>query len=251
MRWLLASPTPYGVLRPLAVLADDRVLGIDWDSGDFTALGTKRDTTAVFVFRETGTVGDTLQLLPAREWNFATLTEDGQWRGTMRNELGFGRSLGHAGRNGYAALGSTDSLDVLVYGCDARVAMRVRGGGGGDPVGAPELERWRKDLADRASRAPLGYLKSAILQTPHRETYPAFGSLLLDDRPRLWIGMYSRPGETEQAYLVIGSDGELWGIVAVPAGGEVLDVAYNKIAIIRKTDLDEEVIEVLRVAWPT
>lgn len=243
----LFSPTPLVRLRPLAVMADGRLFGINWDSGDFTVLGVRRDSTPLFMFDPSGVVVDTLRVWPAQEWNFATLADG---RGTMKNELGFGRTLAHAGRNGYAALGSTDSLAIAVYGLDGRVIMTVRGSGGTDRVELAELQRWQAEREKDASDAR-DFMRTAILETPHRETYPAFGSLHLDDQHRLWIGAYRRPGQTEQKYVVLGSNGRLWGVVEVPAGGQVLDVAADKIAILRSTDWDEEFIEVLGVQWPS
>lgn len=247
----LASPTPMMSLRPLSVLDDHRVIGIDWESSDFTVLGMRRDTTPLFVFDASGSVVDTLDVWLAREWHFASLSEDGQWRGTMKNEVGFGLTLAHAGRSGYVALGSTDSLDVVVYGRDGQPVMRVQGSGGRERVGSAELERWQGDLADRASRSSRAFLQSAILETPHRETYPTFGSLHLDDRQGLWIGVYPRPGQAEEKYIVLGADGRLWGVVEVPTAGKVLDISDDKIAILGSTELDEEFIEVFRIEWPS
>jgi hypothetical protein len=113
-----------------------------------------------------------------------------------------------------------------------------------------ELEHWRAALEKEAARAR-DLLRPAILETPHRDTYPAFGSLLVDDARRLWIGAYPRPGQPELRFVVIGPDGALHGIVAVPADAEVLDAAGDRLALARRSDLDEEIIEVLRIEWPT
>jgi hypothetical protein len=245
----LASPTPMRSLRPLSVLDDNRVIGIDWESSDFTVLGVRRDTTPLFVFDMSGSTVDTLDVWPAQEWYFASLSEDGQWRGTMKNAVGFGLTLAHAGRSGYVALGSTDSLDVVVYGRDGQPVMKVQGSGGREELGSDELERWQLDLAERASRSPRAFLRTAILETPHRQTYPAFGSLHLDDHQRLWIGVYASPGQAEHKSIVLRADGTLWGVVPVPGAGEILDISDDKIAILGSTELDEEFIEVFRIEW--
>jgi hypothetical protein len=243
----LGSPNPMTRLLPLSVLDDHRVIALDWESSDFTVLGARRDTTPLFVLDASGSVVDTLGEWPAQEWHYVALSENGQFRGTTRNEVGFGLTLAHSGRSGYVALGSTDSLDVVVYGRHSQPVMSVQGSGGGERVGSTELERWHADLADDASRASRTFLRTAILETPHRETYPAFGSLHLDSRHRLWIGVYPRPGQAEQRFIVLAADGTLWGVVDVPRTGEVLDIFDDRIAILRSTEVDEEFIEVFAI----
>jgi hypothetical protein len=245
----LGSPTPMTRLLPLSVLDDHRVIALDWESSDFTITGIRRDTTPLFVLDASGSVAETLGVWPAQEWHYVALSENGQGRGTMRNEVGFGLALAHAGRSGYVALGSTDSLDVVVYGRHGQPVMSVQGSGGGERVESAEIERWHADLADDASRASRTFLRTAILETPYRETYPAFGALHLDNRQRLWIGVYPRPGQAEQRFVVLAADGTLWGVVEVPRTGEILDISDDRIAILRSTELDEEFIEVSVIEW--
>jgi hypothetical protein len=239
----LASSTRLRDLRVVGILEDDRVLAINWSTRDFTVLGERRDTTPLFLLDPARGTVDTVGIWLSQEWHFLPIPAGG----VLLNDVGLGRTLAHAGRSGLAALGSTDSLDVTVLGGDGRVVMRVRGAGAGPRATPAELERWRADLHRRAARARQE-LQPAILETPHRETYPAFASLLVDDARRLWIGAYPRPGQAEQRFVLIGADGTLQGVLDLPAGATVLDAAGDRIALLRRTDLDEEYVQVLRIA---
>lgn len=240
-----APPSRVVDLHPLAFLDGQRILALYGESRIFAAGGERRDSTPLLVFDSASSVTDTLGIWPAQEWSYVSFPE-----GSSRTEVGFGRTLAYAGRNGYGVLGSTDSLDLTLFGPEGRAVMRVTGGGPNARVGAADIERWREDLLERRSSAP-EFIKRALAEAPYRETFPAFSAVLIDGARRLWIGVSARPGEAQRKWIVIGPDGDLQGTLRLPADARVLDGAGDQLAVLRRNELDEEQIAVLHLVRPS
>jgi hypothetical protein len=162
-----------------------------------------------------------------------------------RAQVGFGRALAYAGRGGRVALGSTDSLDLSIFDATGRLAMRIAGWGSDQRVSQADVERWRSDLLEQRSRAP-EEIRRWLETAPHRGTYPAFRDLLVDDEGRVWIGGYPR-GDQAQSWLIVGVDGQLVGQVTIPSGSTLLDAAGERLAVLRRSEMDEEYVVVMKI----
>ena len=236
----LAPPNRIVDLLPLAFLSDGRIAAIYGEMRSFGRSGVGRDTVPLMLFDADGTRADTIGLWPATEWAFMAIPQ-----GAAREEVGFGGALAYAGRNGRFAIGSTDTLNIVVYDADAQPIRRIAGGPTVE-VDAADVERWRSDMVESWSRAP-EEMRRALVDVPHNPTYPAFSHLVLDDVGRLWIGAYARPTAAERAWVVIGTDGEVQETLMLPAEARILDVASDRIVLLSRDELDEEVLSVLAV----
>jgi hypothetical protein len=237
----LAPPNLVVDLMPLAFLDNGGVLAIYGDMRMFASGGVRRDTTPLFRFDASGEAADTLGLLPAQEWAYVSIPE-----GSSRREVGFGRTLATAGRRGRSVVGGTDSLDISVYGATGTATMRVTGGGPPVEATGEDIEEWRRSFRDRMSQAP-EEIRRGWDDPPYRPTFPAFEALMVDDAARIWIGAYVRPGETDRRWTVLDADGSVAGTLALPAAATVLDAAGNRLAVLLRSDLDEEYIVVYRI----
>jgi hypothetical protein len=227
-------------LYPLSELADGRILAVFGDVRVFGGSGESRDTVPLVVVDPSAARWDTLGIWPAQEWaNFEFAG------GVTRAEVGFGRRLAYSGRGGPVAVGSTDSLNLTVFDGTGRLAMQIAGWGSSEDVGADDVDRWRTELLDRRSQAP-EEIRRWLSNTPCRDTYPAFDGLLMDDRARVWVGMFPRAGES-QGWLVLGADGRLEAQFTLPSGSRLLDAAGDHVALLRRNALDEEYVVVMAV----
>jgi hypothetical protein len=215
----------------MAVYGDQRV---------FSAEGQRRDSTPLFLFNAAGEVVDTVGVWLAREWNYASIQD-----GRARTRVGFGRELAFAGRNGYSILSSTDSLDASLFDPTGRLIMTLAGGGPAIPVTDEDIAAWRRSEVERMSNSP-EELRRVFLEAPHHMTYPAFGGLFIDRDRRIWIGTYVRPTDSEQTWIILGSEGALEGALSIPRGARLLDAAGERIALLRTDALGEERVHVLR-----
>jgi hypothetical protein len=206
----------------------------------FRSTGEGRDTVPLVVVDPAGAPLDTVGVWPAQEWALY-----GSPGGIPRTQVGFGRALAYAGRGGRVALGSTDSLDLSLFDATGRLAMRISGWSSNLEVSPADVERWRDDLLEQRSRDP-EEIRRWLASAPYRDTYPAFRDLLVDDEGRLWIGGYPQ-GDQPQSWLIIGVEGQLVAQVMVPSGSTLLDAAGDRLAVLRRTEMDEEYIVVMEI----
>ena len=236
----LSSDDPVVGLLPLAETADGKFLAVFGEARIFRRSAEFRDTIPLLIVDPAAETWDTIAAWPAQEW--AGVEVGG---GVARSEIGFGRALAYSGRNGSVAIGSTDSLDIHVFDETGRRSMRLAGWGADRQVTPAAVERWRSGVLDRLRQVP-EELRVALGQAPHRNTYPAFQRLLVDDRGRIWIGLYPPPGEP-QDWIVVDKEGHVAGRVTVPPESRLLDAAGDQLVVAGRTELDEEYVSVLRV----
>jgi 6-bladed beta-propeller len=237
----LSPPSSVVDLQPLAYLEDRNILAVYGQLRVFAPEGEHRDSTPLMRFDSGGTVIDTLGVWPAREWVYLSIPQ-----GSARTEMGYGRTLAYAGSRGVSVLGATDSLDLLVYDRSGHLAMRITGGGPNPAVSQADVAAWRKEQAARLARSP-AVVRTAFAEAPYRTTFPAFDALATDDRGRVWIGGVVRPGQRERKWIVLKPDGTLAGTLLLPGDARILDIAGDRLATLRRNDVDEEYVVVLRL----
>lgn len=237
----LQPPSRSVDLLPLAISADGRVLAIQGEARIFAQSGVRQDTAPLMLIRPPSSV-DTLSLWPSKQWSFAAME-----RGAFRSEFGFGRSAQASGRNGRAVVGSTGTLALRVVDADGAEVMRIEGTRPNPPVSDDQVDRWRADrLADLPDDAPPA-LRTAIEAAPHNETLPAFAGVLLDADGRVWIGEWVDIGADERPWTVFGRDGEPAFRVVLPRSATPLDAAGDRLVVLDRTELAEEVVRVLSI----
>jgi hypothetical protein len=228
-------------LQPLALLPDGGVVAVLGEIRVFGRSGIGRDSTPLMRFDASGTAPDTIGYWKVTEYSFAALPGGG----SSRRAVGFGRDAAWAGRDGRAVIGSTDTIDLTVID-EGEIAARIRSAGTAEPVSEDALRHWRADLARSASRAPADF-QQTILDTPARETYPAFDALAMDDEGRVWIGLYPVPGQATRRWIIVARDGTVPGAIELPSNARILDAAMGRITVLLRSELDEEFVAVMRV----
>lgn len=241
----LSSEDAVADLRPLGEWSDGRVPSVFGEVRVFGRTGESRDTLPFFAVDPEGAGWDTLGIWPAQEWSNLEFTGGGM----TRMEVGFGRTLVHSGRGGRIALGSTDSLDVTVFDETGTESMRIAGWGADEAVEADAVEAWRAQYTNRISEIPdpiRPEFERWVSEVPYRETYPAFGELLVDGEGQVWIGPYPRDGEPQE-WLVVGEDGSVVAELTIPAGARVLDAVDGRVVLLERSELDEEIVVVAEI----
>ncbi len=210
---------------------------------------------------------DTLGWWPGKE-RIVPPAQD-QW-----HPVAFGATALYAGRGPYAAVATTDSLDVSLYEGLAPVA-RIRGGASPREITAVEMAAWTDLFLGMYPEERRSLERSRLEDSTGRETYPAFAALTVDAGGRIWLGDYAKLEEQERRWTVFGSEGRPFGTLHLPvfrpewvqiragamtgygwvefettipgAEHELLDVLGDRIAILRRDDLAGEFIEVYEV----
>ena len=233
--WSLSSQSRTADLRPLARSTDGRMLAILGALRHFSDRDqVRRDITPLLAFRDSETPPDTLALLPAKEWSYTA--SDGM---AFRNDVAFGRDAVAFGFEDRAIIGDTDSLDLSVHLADGRVTRRIRGTAGDRTVGADEMRAWKEaELSKLGPDPPEPFVRA--IENSHTETYPAFATAVLGPDELVWVGLQSRWGDEERAWLIVGPDGQLRGRIELPAEATVLAVDAHRFAVLQRDELDVE-----------
>ncbi len=188
--------------------------------------------------------------------------------------VAFGATALYAGRGPYAAVATTDSLDVSLYEGLAPVA-RIRGGASPREITAVEMAAWTDLFLGMYPEERRSLERSRLEDSTGREAYPAFAALTVDAGGRIWLGDYAKLEEQERRWTVFSSEGRPVGTLHLPvfrpewvqiragamtgygwvefettipgAEHELLDVLGDRVAILRRDDLAGEFIEVYEV----
>lgn len=233
----MTPPNPVVDLRPLAVDAEGPLLAVYGDMRYFGHDGIQRDTTPLLRYASVDAAPDTLGFWPVVEWAYSATG-----RGTARTHVGFGRDLASFARGHLAALGDTDSLDVVVFDAGGNARLRVRGGGRRIPVSEAEGERWREINAARLRETAPEALRERFRQAPYRESYPAFDALAVDAEGRLWVGSTAALDADDRLWIVFGAAGSPVGRVTLPADATVLDIAHGHVLLLEIDELDVQTV---------
>lgn len=225
-------------LEPLLVDLEGPVLAIRGEHRMFKMSGESRDTVPLFMVQPGG-AADTLRRWPGLEKAF-TAVEDG---GSAQMRIGFGRDLYTASHTGTAVLGSSDAIDLSVFDDQGELSMKIVGDNPSVPVSESAADAWRRERADGLSEYPK--FAAAYLEVRVSETYPAFDGLAMDERERVWIALHPA-GQPTRTWWVVGPDGPEATVVG-PADGTLLAAMEDRIAVLRRSDFDEEFLVVFRI----
>ncbi len=254
-------------LVPLVGLHGGEFLAVV-ETRPFRPLGLQRAPLFLVVVDAEGAVVDTL----------------GQWAGKQRYAIpdrmipvGFATTALYAGRGPHAVIATTDSLDVTLYEAST-LLTRIRGGHSSRQVIAREKEAWTELFLDLFPEEVRPAQRRTLEQSTVRDTYPAFGALRVSADGAIWLGGYTGLDDAERNWTVLRRDGVPLGRLSLPvyrpellkvresgitgwapvelettipsASHELLDVAADRIAVLRTSELGEEFIEVYEVELP-
>lgn len=196
-------------------------------------------------------------------------TTEGRW-----NPVAFGATALYAGRGPHVVMATTDSLDLTRYEGPTPVA-RIRGGATPREITAGEMAGWMDLFLGMYPEERRPGERRRLQNSTLRDTYPAFDALRVDADGRIWLGDYAKHEEQERRWTVLGADGLPVATVNLPVfrsewvqmregamtgygwvefevtipnpEHELLDVMADRIAVLRRDDLEGEFIEVYEV----
>lgn len=253
-----------GEVVPLVRLAGGEVLGV-FEPRPLLPAGLHRPPLLLVFGDRSWENLDTLGSWPGKE----RIAEESRW-----NPVAFGATALYSGRGPHVVMATTDSLDLSLYDGPAPVT-RIRGGSSPREITTREMEAWTDLFLGMYPEERRPAERRRLQNSTVRETYPAFETLGVDADGRIWLGDYAKHEEQERRWTVFGTDGRPIGTVSLPifrpewvqiragamtgygwvefettipsAEHELLDVMGNRIAILRRDDLEGEFIEVYEV----
>lgn len=196
--------------------------------------GEQRTPLTLLRLGPAGELLDTLGRFPGME-----VFVDRQGVVTSNERILFGRDFVAAAGGGRLYGGDTDRFEVRAFSPGGAVERVSRLPLSSVRVTSAHVQRRREEDAEGADqefaklppsmRAAMEEAARAKAVIPHRETFPAFERLLVDDRGQLWVGGHPAPGDTLVRWRIIDTRGHYLGFVDLPAEMQVHDVADGSV----------------------
>jgi hypothetical protein len=171
----------------------------------------------------------------------------------------FGRRATAAVAQGYAYIGTTDSLSITAYG-EHGVAKSFHFMH--DQEAVTDEWKWlvRDTIQSYTQALPAEFgpgsqfldnivkFRMALLDDlPTRSTLPSFSDMMGGSDGQLWIRAYPNPTETLVRWVAIDSSGNRTTALLVPTDMDVLDMSANRVLALAKGTLGEHIVEVYDV----
>lgn len=239
-------------LEPLAVYGDRRIVAVLGEQRYFQKSGERRDTVPLMVFDSGQAAPDTVGTWMGLERAFGAL--GGQ--ATFIAPIGFARTVFFASNGERVAIGSSDSLDVTVFDSALRAALRLVAPRSGRPVTEAQKKAWRDFMLERLPMEN-DVIRATWSGAPIRETLPGFEGLGVDPAGRVWVGQATVPGSSRRRWVVFDADGIPLGewepkagwFGYLPGRTELLALGADRVALLVRSEFDEESVEVWHVRW--
>jgi len=256
---------PIGEVVPLARLAAGEVLGV-FEPRPLLPAGLHRPPLLLLLADRAWENVDTVGSWAGKE----RIADEGRW-----NPVAFGSTALYSGRGPHVVMATTDSLDLSLY-YGSTLVTRIRGGSSPREITAGEMAAWTDLFLGMYPEERHPTERRRLQSSTVRSTYPAFQALGVDADGGIWLGDYAKHEEQERRWTVFGSDGRPIGSVNLPvfrpewvqlragamtgygwvefettipsAEHELLDVMGDRIAILRRDDLEGEFVEVYEVS---
>jgi len=155
----------------------------------------------------------------------------------------FRRSVHSVVWNGRIVISPSDRYEVRAYRPSGELDFIVRRDHALRAVTQAEVDALvaeRLAAADPEARTTLEHVFAGL---PPVESFPAFSELIADDTGDLWVREYTVPGDERSVWTVFASDGEVRGLVELPAGFTVYRIGEDYVLGKSTDDLDVERVQ--------
>lgn len=163
--------------------------------------------------------------------------------------LGFDRETQVAVRENRALIGTTKRYELLEFQPTGGLVRIIRWPGPDRSVTDAHLDAY---LEERLSVAPNAEVRR-LIRTDHEsrtfaDRFPAYSTLMVDDRDRLWVQTYRRPGSPAlNRWLVFDENGIPRASLTVPVDLRLLDIRGDRVLAVFTDDLGVEYLRLFRL----
>lgn len=182
--------------------------------------GERRDTVAIYLYHESGSIGDTLGTYPGPERFFYT-APDGS--ASMQLPPIYGRTVYAHAAGGRLAVGASDDFSIDVYD-GSELSLKIRGRAPLRTANPADVDRERQSRRGSASGPMRQLRRDAVAATPARGTLPAFGKLLVDGEGWVWVQEHPRAPDEPARWTILDRGGIPRARLVTPPGLEVYEI---------------------------
>lgn len=211
-----------------------------------TRAGVRRDSALVVVFDSAGALNDTVGAFPGRE--VVVSVENG--RGVMTTRP-FGADLVAVTRDTLVILGEQAQPRLDEYSAGGALRRRIVLPDRGDRVlDDSDIQGFVATKLVDVPEEERPAVRSDVSSLPFPERKPAYGRLLVDAAGDLWIGEWTRDGQTARRWSVVDERGVWLGDMMLPEGFRLLSVRSDRLVGVEKDELDTEYVVVYPLHKP-
>jgi hypothetical protein len=199
-----------------SVLDDGSVLMYRWSNMEN---GVARRFTTIIRFADDGTLLDTIVTVPGAEMEADVRPgpEPGTALGMIRNLL-FAHEAVIAPSGPLVYVGTQDRYEIDAWDWTGALVASVRVPGDPRPVTDDWVDAHIEEAIADVEEDQRSQRRASLEETPHVETFPAHGRILVDVEGNLWVQDYLLPGETRPRWTVFDTKHRMLGTVDMPMG---------------------------------
>jgi len=208
------------------------------------ALGTiLRDTVALVAFEPGAAEEDTLGLHPADLTFYAEATMGGNTRRSVF-PVPYAPALAVQGNGQEVVVSRGRAFELMVY-RSGTAPLYVRRPGTPTPITAAHRAAFMNFQFGPGVAA--GYIGDVYAEAPFPDNAGTFDRVIVPPDGPIWARHYVLPGQEERTWSIFATSGMWLGEVSTPGELEVMDVAYGRLAGVRRNELDVSFVEVYEV----
>lgn len=252
---ILDIPERFGRSSALGVLEDGSIIaGASKRPPRARAAGARRVETILLRCDSAGHFLDSLSTVRLREEH----AEPFGVAGELTSPLVFGRRGAVAVGAGWVAIAENDSAAVEVLspsGASQVLILPSYPGYGRDAVSDEHIALARERfISDETPELPLGPVFDKM---PIPDSFPALGwsgehpagLLRVNSDQTIWVMRSGGTRTVTPVWAVFNVDGTFKSNVTAPVEMDVLDSDSSRVLVLRRTQLDEEIVEVRQLRW--
>jgi hypothetical protein len=226
-----------------SVLDDGSVLMYRWSSPEND--GVSRRSTSVVRFGADRTILDTIVTVLGPEM------ESGSMPGfQMIRSLLFAHDAVMAPAGPLVYVGTQDRYEIDLWDTTGTLVASVRVDGDPMPVTDDWVDAYIEEAVAEVDPEVEQRRRAALEETPHVETFPAYGSILVDTEGNLWVQDFLLPGDHRPRWTVFDPEHRMLGTVDMPPGVIVRQIGSDFVLGWWRDELDVEHVQLYDLIKP-
>lgn len=196
--------------------------------------GVRRDTIPLFVFDRTGALTATIGPIAGAE----TYVHDGS---SMLMPFGHRLLIAAAGNSLYVGTGKGA---IQSYNSDGTPTRSIDLHLDAVPISDSDFEQMKERWLARMVPQSRASMVEMLSDLPRLSHHPTYSRLLGGSDGTLLVQLYPSYADSVHRWLFVASDGEVRARLEIPAEYQLMDARQDRVAILRRDELDTEQIAV-------
>ena len=196
--------------------------------------GIRRDTVPLFVFGRDGSLAASIGPIAGAE----TFVDAGS---SMLMPFGHRLLIAAVGQQVFVGTGKGP---IAVYDSDGVITRSIDLQIDPIPISDADFEAMKQRWLARMTPQSRESMAETLADLPRMDHHPLYSRLAGGSDDRLWVQLYSQRSDSLQHWVALSGEGRVITLLAVPTAYQVLDIRQDRLAILRRDELDTEQVAV-------